>query len=331
MSVQPSPAPQSPRCRRVSSSGVRCCFPTRYSRRSSPASSRYSSTPPGARATYDRTRIVLIGALIGATALVRGEILVLLLVAPVWWALMGIAWLRSIRLALVMASTALVCIAPWFARNAILFGSPTLTTSVGYDLRVGHAPYATGRYVLPQDLWAAGPATTFTQNETVFNDLGRRRAVGYAVKHPAREIELAARKMEWLWRPDSDVLIHVSSNGLTPLPRKTVAPLRLLLDVTYVLLVGLAAATLVWVKTSVGRLLLPCLIVFVWSVVHVVFFGEPRYHLPLLAVISPMAGATVIWLWDALSARLVRTDTDGSTRRASSERGFVLRRRITSG
>jgi 4-amino-4-deoxy-L-arabinose transferase-like glycosyltransferase len=252
------------------------------------------------------TRAVLTGVLIGATALVRGEIFVLLLVAPLWWTLMGVAWIRSLRLTLVMASAALVCVAPWLARNVVVFDSPVLATNLGYDLRVGNAPYATGRYVLPQDLWAADPPTTFTEHETVFNDLGRRRAVSYALSHPGRELELAVRKIEWLWRPDSDVLTHVSSNGLTPLPSGAVAPLRLLIDVAYVLLVGLAAAALVRIKTSGTRLVLPWLIVLVWSALHVAFFGEPRYHLPLLAVMSPMAGATVVWLSESLASGLAQ-------------------------
>ena len=33
-----------------------------------------------------------------------------------------------------------------------------------------------------------------------------------------------------------------------------------------------------------------------WTSVHVVFFGEPRYHMPLIAIGCPTIGAVIVWM-----------------------------------
>ena len=54
-------------------------------------------------------------------------------------------------------------------------------------------------------------------------------------------------------------------------------------------------------------LLLPILLVVLWTATHVVFFGEPRYHLPMLALLIPMAAASLVWLAEAVRNRRFRT------------------------
>jgi hypothetical protein len=49
------------------------------------------------------------------------------------------------------------------------------------------------------------------------------------------------------------------------------------------------------------------LIVFGWTGVHVLFFGDPRYHLPILTILIPMASCGLAELW-----ALVTSMTRGS-------------------
>jgi hypothetical protein len=203
-----------------------------------------------------------------------------------------------------VVSTAVVLVAvaavlgPWAARNARVMDSPILlSANFGYNLRIGHAPYSTGRYILPQDLWTARPGISFHDREVLFNDLGTRRALDYAAGNPRREVALARHKVVALWRPDSDVLSWASSFGRTPLPDRAWEPLRLLIDVTYAAVLVLAAAAFLRYREYGRSLLFPLLVVAAWTFGHIVFFGEPRYHLPVLAVLAPLAGATLSRLW----------------------------------
>ncbi len=237
--------------------------------------------------------IVLLGLLLGAATLVRGQALVLAPFAAAWWTFAG----ASVRKATAQATAALVIavavIAPWTIRNVIVAGSPVLlSANLGYNLRIGHAPYSTGGYILPSDLWSDRPGISFEERERFFNQEGALRAVKYAVRHPLRELDLSGRKIMWLWRPDSDALQWATTFGVTPLPSKAWEPLRWLLDASYLAVLGLAATSTLILTLRRGCLFV-AMLAAVWTATHIIFFGEPRYHLPLLVVIVPLAGGAV--------------------------------------
>lgn len=166
-----------------------------------------------------------------------------------------------------------------------------VSANVGYNLRVGHAPYSTGRYILPQYLWAEEQGLPFHDREILFNSLGRERAINFALENPKAELGLAIDKLVWLWRPDSDALRWVSSFGRTPFAESAWEPLRTLHDGTYLGVLALAGAGIVLLRSrSRGATLVMGLVVF-WTLLHIIFFGSPRYHVPVLAAIVPLAAA----------------------------------------
>ena len=250
---------------------------------------------------FDQSRprsqlIVAAGILIGLATLVRGQALILLPIAAIWWLVESRRTQRAVQGTAAAAIVALVLLAPWAMRNLAVMDSPiVLSANFGYNLRIGHAPYSTGRYVLPQDLWNTQPGISFKERETVFNDVGTRRALRYPLDHPQREAALAGRKIVWLWRPYSDALHWATTFGETPLPSRAWEPLRLLLDVMYLVVLALAGAAALRLRELGRTLTLPLFLIAGWTALHVVFFGEPRYHLPLLVVLIPMAASTIVW------------------------------------
>jgi hypothetical protein len=44
------------------------------------------------------------------------------------------------------------------------------------------------------------------------------------------------------------------------------------------------------------RRLLPWIVLALWTLIHIVFFGEPRYHLPVLIIMIPMAARVLVEL-----------------------------------
>ncbi|MDE3096826.1 MAG: glycosyltransferase family 39 protein [Chloroflexota bacterium] len=245
-----------------------------------------------------RITYVLAGALcLAAATFVRGQALLVLPAAAAWWYVEGVGPRRALAHAALVFAIVALALAPWAVRNARVLDSPILlSTNLGYNLRVGHAPYSTGRYIVPQDLWDAQPGIPFQRRELLFDRLGRRRAVGYALHHVRREVALSALKVAWLWRPDSDVFTHVESYGLTPLPPGARTPLLIVFGAAYGIVLALAGIALLRWRERWRALLFPVVLAALWTAAHVVFFGEPRYHLPLLAVIVPMAGASAVWL-----------------------------------
>ena len=68
------------------------------------------------------------------------------------------------------------------------------------------------------------------------------------------------------------------------------------LDASYIAVLILALLSTARFAVVGRAVLFPILLMGLWTAVHVVFFGEPRYHLPVLAAIIPMAGTTVVWM-----------------------------------
>ena len=85
---------------------------------------------------------LLLGATVGALALVKPMALLLLLGLPL---AARIDRIRPTHFALLALGTAIV-IGPWLFRNWIVIGYPTPATSVGANLLIGNNPYATGGY-----------------------------------------------------------------------------------------------------------------------------------------------------------------------------------------
>jgi 4-amino-4-deoxy-L-arabinose transferase-like glycosyltransferase len=239
--------------------------------------------------------LVALGVAIAASTFVRGQALVLVPLAGAWLVIEGASWKQTALAAAGTAAIAGALLLPWSVRNAAVMDSPILfSANMGYNLRIGHAPYSTGHYILPSDLWDAEPDRSFAQREGLFSELGARRAITYAAEHPLNELELAVSKVGWLWRPDSDALRWVASYGETPLSGALWERLRVLLDASYLSVLSLALAGMFLVRKATRYFTV--FAIALWTATHVIFFGEPRYHMPMLAVILPVASASLVWL-----------------------------------
>jgi hypothetical protein len=251
------------------------------------------------------------GLLLAATALVRSQGLVLAapvlvaLIAPVVadgraaaaglragaWSLLAV----SVRPALAMIAGIALLLAPWTARNQIAMGRPYLINdNMGYNLRLAHAPYARGTSVPPQDLWDERPGISFKEREIFFDDEGRKRALSYIRHHPGREVELAALRIGWLLRSDAEVSIRFAESlGVTRLDFDRDA-MVLLGDLYWYPLLALAATSLFVAGRRNPVFVVLWSTVGAWLALHLVFAGEPRYHVPLMPVLAVLAAASLV-------------------------------------
>jgi hypothetical protein len=123
-----------------------------------------------------------------------------------------------------------------------------------------------------------------------------RRAIGYALTHPGDEVVLSGKKIYHLYKSDIDVIPWLETLGATPLEPQWLEDVLLpLLDYAYyTMLFAAVGSALLWSRRNANRSLLLTVVLF-WTLFHVVFLGDPRYHAPLypLFFVSLAAGASI--------------------------------------
>lgn len=245
------------------------------------------------------------GLLAGLAILTRGEGLVLLPAALLFWLLRdgrGPA-LRSGALAVV---TIALVLAPWTVRNAVVMRDfVPVSTNIGFNLRVGHSPDATGRYFWPEpieetDSWNTLYHAMQPDEEATRSAIYTGRAFDYAWRHPADELVLAGKKLSWLFRvdPEADLVSGLSTLGATPIqPQALAGAVPLLVSTSHYGLLLLAALALpFWLRRREPKTLLLVSAVALWALFHVAFFSQPRYHLSLLPLLSIAAAWSFVQL-----------------------------------
>ena len=237
--------------------------------------------------------VAAFGAVFGLAVLTRGQGLVLLPAAALFW-LQRDGWSRgvtSVGLALLVAT---LLILPWTVRNWIVMDYPiAVSSNAGMDARIGHGPAADGTFEFTSDpidgveMWRSSSRPDW---EVRSYRVYVRRAVRYALLHPKQEIVLAKRKVEYLYRPEYQTISPMlTMDGASPWPSPFDRMAGPVIDVTWfvVLLVGLASAVACLRRGPEHALLVA--VFACWMLFHVLSLGLPRFHLPLLPVLAVTA------------------------------------------
>ncbi|MBI4169035.1 MAG: glycosyltransferase family 39 protein [Acidobacteria bacterium] len=225
--------------------------------------------PAGAR------RTLVAGSILGIAVLARPEFLLL----PVLLAGIGLArrqGVAAIRKGAMLAAGILIVVLPWAARNA-LHGVPALIgTNGGYNFWKSFNAQTDGSQIPVMDyaVWEGVP-------EREVGTAGYREGWRYILEHPARSLALGPAKIGHLFGPERDFLSSVKRRQF---PRRS-----LLIDLSFAALENLAwflllggglFALLGPLRSPVKDLILAVLLNLV--LVHLVFFGDDRFHVPLL-------------------------------------------------
>ncbi|MDP9237542.1 MAG: glycosyltransferase family 39 protein [Chloroflexota bacterium] len=288
---------------------------------------------------------VLAGLVIGYASLVRGQALLLPLVAaPFWYASARTQthiqqpdgegpnfratppspdrWKRVLsRVASVGLPAALVVL-PWSARNYVQSHGPVLISSnAGVDFFIGHSSAADGRGRVVNDLVFRYPELPPAEAEARVSSDGVREGLKYGARHPLHEVTLSARKVFWLYSRDDDAVLWIDGHGERfVLSRGVRTVLRALSNVYYyALIVAALAGIRRWCSLQdPPRLLLLSLVVY-WTLVHMAFFGAPRFHAPIMPVLALWAAAGTSAAWAALGACRRRARLRFQSERRSSD------------
>ena len=117
-------------------------------------------------------------------------------------------------------------------------------------------------------------------------------------------------KVRLLYQGDTRGLTLAEAQGQLFLPDRLRTVLGLLADgVYYAVLVFAGLALIRWAREGGSRPLLPALTIGIVTLGYLVFWGDPRFHFPLMPVFCLLAG------W-ALSTLVASVATRGSPRAA---------------
>ncbi|HXF50209.1 MAG TPA: glycosyltransferase family 39 protein [Dehalococcoidia bacterium] len=237
------------------------------------------------------------GVVTGFAALVRGQALLFPLVAlPFWFAASRDLRASAARLAVVAAFT-VAAVAPWTIRNAIRMNAfVPISTNAGVDLWIGHHDGASGRGQMADALIYSRPDLDSVAGEVAVNAEGFREAVRFALDQPLTELQLLPRKLFYLYYHDEEGLRWNDGHGGQPWidPAEWNA-LRWTSNAYYYAVLGLFAGGVILARR---RLLAPVPLLIVsfigyWTAVHLVFFGDPRFHAPAMPLFAALAAVTV--------------------------------------
>jgi 4-amino-4-deoxy-L-arabinose transferase-like glycosyltransferase len=229
---------------------------------------------------------------------VRGQALLLPLIAVPWLLRCGWRW----KATLVYAAAALVVVAvlsaPWLVRNTDRFGTLTfLSTNTGVNFWLGHREGADGGPDYQAQLTFAQRFDSLPriEQEPAWSREGLREGLDYALGHPLDEVRLSLLKVYQLYRSDADALLWNEQNGATSIFSDGMRQLlRLVMDGYYYIVALLAVAGLyIGLRRRADWAYFFGPTIGYWTLVHIVFYGEPRLHVPLQPVLAILAAVAV--------------------------------------
>lgn len=252
-------------------------------------------------------QLLVLGVTIGAAALVRGQGLLLLPLAALFWWLHNRNLLSVLKRSAPLTVIAFAVILPWVIRNYVSMGSFVLiSTNEGGNLYVGNFEGATGHMVYGMADWAAERYSNLPpeKQEVAINNLLLREGLKFMFTHPQKEMQLIGSKMRGLYEDDEEALRGIPNRGagVTLRNQDLIAKVA---DYYYFAAVALSGiGLLVWLRRPRGALALPLLLIAVFTFGQLLFFTDPRFHYPMLPAFALLAAAGLTAAVDQARQRL---------------------------
>jgi 4-amino-4-deoxy-L-arabinose transferase-like glycosyltransferase len=253
------------------------------------------------RPREEMTRWFVFGAFLGVMSLVRGIALTLLPAFALTWLTEGAPVRAVVKNTAAAASGILIVLVPWVVRNQVMLGYPILIASDGpMAVWIGHSAVATGGQASPQNpsipaFWNErfGPYLKLPnpQAEVAIARAETREVLADVFSHPGRVVALIPPKVYYMYSDDLGAVPWIEAGLLKLLGADGMRRLCSVINAYYFVVLALALFGLRHFRPSEGHgaVVLPMTVAWLTFVHAVIFFGDNRYHFPLLPIFSIMA------------------------------------------
>lgn len=247
-------------------------------------------------------QLVSLGIVTGLAALTRGQALVLLPLALLAWRFEAHRWRPAIGWVMLAALATGVVLAPWVARNQRELGSPVIiATNLGPNVWIGNHADATGRMQIPESEPPLPERGDMTQPEfeVAADRLALRKGLGYAFTHPVDELRLAGSKVRAMYESDATALDWNSGYhpGFYDSPSEE-RWLRGAANGFWFVALALAGLGLIASRERAAGML--AVLMLLWTAGHLPFFGDARFHYPIVFAVALLAARGIVVLLEAV-------------------------------
>ncbi len=248
--------------------------------------------------------MVVIGAVIGLGALVRGEALTwaLLPVVLFWRELPKVELLKKLT---VSGAVAVACLAPWTIRNAIVMDAfVPIASNASATLWSGHHAGATGGQTYAPESYYQQFDQEPPLRELQASKAQRNDAIEYMFTHPLHELQLIPLKLIHLNRGDSYALDWVNdAPRAAPIAPINVERIGVLADLGYyglltMFLLGTVLLGRPFWRSRMGRVFAATLFTALF-LYGFLYYGNYRYRLPYEPLMVLVAATFLTRLWSA--------------------------------
>lgn len=252
------------------------------------------------------------GLMVAIAALTRAQALVLLPLAVLYWGILGYRWRPAATWAALATVVAVLAIVPWTARNAReLHAFVPISTNGGANLWIGNHDGASGRMAIDEKEPPQPERGDMMRGEfeAAADRLALRLALEYIVTHPRHELELAGEKLRALYESDATALDwnarfrdgYYGSDAVEE-------GLRKLANGYWFAMLGTAGIGMVLSRSRMSgpAAALP-LIAVTWTLMHLAFFGDPRFHYPIVFTFTLLGARGVVAAAEPLRRSASRT------------------------
>lgn len=232
-------------------------------------------------------RSLLLGLLFGISIMIKPQMAA---VTAAWsvWTLLQRNWKRSI----IVIGVAAVVATPWIIRNSMVIGEPAVSTNGGVNFWIGNNPDANGSYKIPKH----DPLSSIA-DELERSKEGYRLGAEFIADHPVDAAVLAGRKAAYLWS-SQQYLYMMKYRGIDRnIPyREQVhhipAVAVIIMNLPYVLMILFGIiGFFVLPESSTGIRRSMLLLILVWMILHMIYFGMARFNYPLLPLFAIASSA----------------------------------------
>ena len=249
-----------------------------------------------------RSRLVLLGVVLGASVLVRPFSIWLLLGLLLAARVSGASWRRAVATAAVPLMVVVLMMVPWTVRNLDAMDAfvPS-STNMGDTLCLDRWAGATGGFNVADHEGCVDPGLP----EVPRNTGNTRKAIGFVIRNPQLEARQVLRRGHRMMADDHFGLDEVNNlGGDDPLSSGELGRLVPIADRYWygvLLAAGVGAVLLVWSRHRRPAIVLMGTTGMGLLVVPLLLWGNPRFHgplMPFLAVAAGVAVAAAVERWE---------------------------------